>query len=64
MLQGNSTFLDLAAALTEASSAASLATSLGIVLRATAEAEEEAMVVVDMAEEDTVEGQAVEEVEV
>ena len=59
----------LTAALTTACSAARLATSLGIVLRATAEAEEvateaEATVEEDMVEEDTVEDRTEEGAEV
>lgn len=66
MLQGNKVWFDFAAALTTTCSAARLATSLGIVPRATAEVEEAAMEVEveDTVEEGTEEVQAVEEAEV
>ncbi len=65
MLQGDDIqCFDLAAALTPNCSAARLATSLGIVPRATVAVEEGATEVEDTVEEDMVEAQAVEEAEV
>ena len=65
MLQGRTSCFHLAVALTMAGSVARLATSLGIVPRATVVEEEEAATEVeDMVEEDTEEVQAVEEAEV
>lgn len=60
----NTHCFDLVAALTEACSAARLATSLGTVPKATVEVEEAATEVEDTAEEDMGEVRAVEEAEV